>query len=287
MSKKKEGSTGTAIAKWDERLAGYAEAAVATEANTHGGIKSFSIKAGVLSLDDVPFKNNEMAVIVVDHVLLNRYDEDEYDANILNPPTCFAVGRLEEEMVPHPSVVARKQNPGEKCSECPMNEWGSARKGRGKACGNRRRLFVLPAGEFSKTGEFEMIDDADHYEKTDGAFFTVPVTSTVAWATYVKQLKTALKRPPLAFVTKIKVCPDEKTIIRVDFEAICEIEDPEILEKIMDRHDASAELIMTPFNLDFEEDEKPKSRRAKPARGRAPAKAEKAAKGAPARARRY
>lgn len=282
-AKKKEG---TAIAKWDERLAKYAEAAAAVEANTHGGIKSFSIKAGVLSLDDVPFKNNEMAAIVLDHVLLNRYDAEDYDPDVMNPPTCFAIGRAEEEMVPHPSVVARGQQQHEKCEGCPMNEWGSAKKGRGKACGNRRRLVVIPAGEFLKDGQFEMIDDPDHYTSAEAAFFTVPVTSTVAWATYVKQLKTALKRPPFAFVTKIKVQPNEKTIIQVTFDAIKEIEDPQILEKIMDRHDATQELAMTPLGLDFEESEKSARRGGKRGSSK-PASRAAAAKGAKTNARRY
>jgi hypothetical protein len=38
-------------------------------------------------------------------------------------------------------------NPGGACAECPFNQFGSARKGKGKACKDRRLLFVLPPGQ--------------------------------------------------------------------------------------------------------------------------------------------
>lgn len=38
-------------------------------------------------------------------------------------------------------------DPGGDCSRCPMNQWGSAQKGRGKACQERHMLFLLRVGE--------------------------------------------------------------------------------------------------------------------------------------------
>jgi len=38
-------------------------------------------------------------------------------------------------------------NPGGKCHECPLNEWETAEKGKGKACSEKRLLMLLMPGE--------------------------------------------------------------------------------------------------------------------------------------------
>jgi hypothetical protein len=40
-----------------------------------------------------------------------------------------------------------KGNPGGNCNECPMNEWETAEKGKGKACTEKRLLMLLMPGE--------------------------------------------------------------------------------------------------------------------------------------------
>lgn len=39
-------------------------------------------------------------------------------------------------------------DPGGVCASCPMNAWGSARKGAGKACGEKRILFLLQSNAY-------------------------------------------------------------------------------------------------------------------------------------------
>jgi hypothetical protein len=53
-------------------------------------------------------------------------------------------------MGPHPSMQADAnfQPQSDLCKTCEHNQWGSADKGRGKACQNRRRLTMIPAGVF-------------------------------------------------------------------------------------------------------------------------------------------
>lgn len=265
---------GTGLAKWDEQLAKYAQEAAATEANTGAGLKTFSLKSGVLSLDDQAMPNNEMAVIVLDHVLENIYYGADFDVDNPTPPICFAFGR-DETIAPHKNVVERDQQQHDKCAGCPMNEYGTASRGRGKACANKRRLLCIPAGSFTKQGEFKFIDDVEHYEDAQPAFLKLPTTSTTAWALYVKQLAGALRRPPFAVVTKIKVVPDAKSTFKVQFEAIQELDDEDLMEVLIKRHEEARKLIEQPYNLDAEEqEEKPKGKGAKgkPAAKKAPVK---------------
>lgn len=42
-------------------------------------------------------------------------------------------------------------DPGGECESCPLNEWGSGKAGRGKACNERRQLAILRPGELLPT----------------------------------------------------------------------------------------------------------------------------------------
>ena len=66
--------TGTAITKWEEELAKQADVASAMEANAGGG-QFFSLKSGILSWQDAPLPGNQMAVIIVDGILENVFDQ--------------------------------------------------------------------------------------------------------------------------------------------------------------------------------------------------------------------
>ncbi len=61
---------------------------------------------------------------------------EEYDPEVKNPPDCFS----HDGKVPEADVKAR-QNPI--CKGCPKNEFGTAKAGKGKACRDIRRLFIL------------------------------------------------------------------------------------------------------------------------------------------------
>lgn len=265
------------LAPWSERLAKYAEAAADTEKNVGSGIKTFSLQAGVLSLDDQPMNDNQMAVIILDHVIENVYYGDaEYDPDDPAPPVAHALGRDEDTI--RWSDDSLDGYAGELCRDSDINQWGSARKGRGKACRNMRRLLVIPAGQLKSNGEFELIEDPEHYQSAEAAFLRLPPTSISGFATYVKQLSSVAHRPPFAVVTRVKVAPDPKSQFKVRFEAIEEVPD-ELLGPIADRHDASDAIIMDAPDLaamraNYEEQQPAKKTPRKPAakkavRGRA------------------
>ena len=145
---------GTALATWDEQLAQQAEVAAGMEKNVAGG-QFFSLRSATLSFNDAPITGNRMAVIILDGIMENVYYEGEFNADQANSPSCFAFGRDESTIAPHESVVAAGQAQHEQCQGCPHNEWGTADRGRGKACRNTRRLGLISAGNLDeRSGAF-------------------------------------------------------------------------------------------------------------------------------------
>lgn len=249
----------TALVKWDEELAKQAEIAAGMEANTGGG-QFFSTKGGVLSWQDAPLQGNQMAVIVLDSILENVYYEGRYDPDVPQGPICFAFGRDEKTMRPHQIVIdAVNQQCGAsgQCAGCEMNEFGSAETGRGKACRNTRRLAMIPAGTFNAAGKLELIEDEEHYETTAVGFMKLPVTSVKGYASFVKQVAGALRRPPFGIVTKVKVVPDPKSQFKVVFEPIMNVPD-ELMGAIMKRHEEAKSTIDFPYQPNDEENAPPK-----------------------------
>lgn len=77
----------------------------------------------------------EFSGVIVAVKVVRSYWQNEYTGEG-NPPDCFSDDGLQGH-----------GNPGVACAACPLNQWGSA-KGSGKACKERRLLFVLREGDF-------------------------------------------------------------------------------------------------------------------------------------------
>lgn len=258
---KKAKTEETGIVKWDEELAKQAEVAAKMEENAGGG-QFFSVKGGVLTWNDAPVPGNQMAVVVLDSILENVYYETSYDPDNPSGPTCFAFGREDASMAPHKLVVEGGTAQHEKCQGCPMNEWGSADKGKGKACRNVRRVAMIPAGNFSQSGKFEAIEDVEHFATTSIGFMKLPVTSVKGYAGFVKQVAGALKRPPHGIITKVKVVPDPKSQFKVTFEAMMNVPNS-LMGAVMKRRDEAAATIDFPYTPGEEQEKPTKGKKAK------------------------
>jgi len=250
MAKKK----GTELANWEQELADQAAVAAKMEEGTAGGT-FFSLRGGQLTFNDAPLPGNQMAVVVLDGIMENVYYEGKFDPDNIEGPACFAFGRDLKTMAPHELAVDKQ---AATCADCPQNEWGSADTGRGKACANRRRLALIPAGEFNaSTGKFEPITDPDHYATASMAFLKLPVTSVKGYAAVVQQVAAALKRPPHGVFMKFKVVPDPKSQFRVLVEALASVPN-ELMAVVMQRHEEAAGVIDFPYTPYTEGDEAPK-----------------------------
>jgi hypothetical protein len=212
---------GKAMVNWEAELAAQADIAVATEANVGAGGNYFSLKGGQLSFNDAPVPGNEMTVVILDHIIENVYYLDSYDPDDKQPPAAYALGRDEETIRWHEDSI--EEYAGELCKDSDINQFGSADKGKGKACKNKRRLALIAEGDLQDVANAEP------------AFLKIPTTSVKGWASYVKQLAETLKRPPLGVITRIKVVPDPKTQFKVQFTLEESISDGDVIGALMEK----------------------------------------------------
>lgn len=255
---------GTAMVSWEEKMAKEAELAAGMEASTGGG-QMFGLKGGQLTWQDAPLPNNQMAVVIADSILQNVFYTGKYDPDTPASPICYAFGRDEKTMGPPKEVHDNGTAQATLCKDCEMNTWNSADVGKGKACKNSRRLALVGAGNFDKDGNvFSLNDDPQHMASSMMGFMNLPVTSTKGYASFVKQVAGALKRPPFGIVTKIKVVPDSKTQFKVTFEPIMPVPN-NLMEAVVARNEEAKNLIEFPYQLEGEEEEaKPAAKTKKP-----------------------
>lgn len=121
-----------------------------------------------------------------------------------------------------------------------MNKFGTAARGRGKACGNIRRLGLI------------LLDDINNVADAEILYLKVPVTSVGAWAQHVTKLA-AMELPPLGVVTRIEIAPDAKTQFRLGFAAVervaevADIDADAALGALLDRYDTVYEELTKPY----------------------------------------
>ena len=100
-----------------------------------------STKGKVFNLPNGVVHQGPMQAVILDHRNFNRYDDKPYNAQDPQPPACFAIRKAISEMAPHETAPDPQHAD---CETCPMNQWGSARVGKGKACANRVRIAIAP-----------------------------------------------------------------------------------------------------------------------------------------------
>lgn len=243
---------GTAMVSWKERMAEKAKAAVAVADEAGSGGQFISVRAGQLQYAGAPVPGNALDVVVVEAVLENCYYADDFDPDNPVSPVCYAFGREQAEMTPH-EKSSDPQHEG--CKGCAMNEFGSADKGKGKACKNIMRLAIVPAKPLT----------SEAITKSEVAYMKLPVTSVKAFTAYTKRLATVHNLPPFGFVTRLSAQPDPKTQFKVTFEDVARIDDDEVLEALYQRSEEQAEAIIFPYPENSEPEEKPARSAKKPA----------------------
>lgn len=186
---------------YDEELAARAKAAKKREKPVVGKITT---KAGILKLNGEAAPDNKIHGIILASTHANIFYEDGFDEDNPTNPVCWAYAQDEEELHPHPKAT-KPQHDGP-CATCPQNQWGTAAKGRGKACSNRRRLAVIPP-----------IEHGDDVKDAEVAVLTLPVTSGREWAKYVDKLEGMYNRPPEGVFTVIGSVPDAKSQFKITF----------------------------------------------------------------------
>ncbi len=216
-----------------------------------------STRGGILKFGNEELPGNQAAVIILDSVRENTYYAERFSEDNPQAPICYAYGDgpdADETMAPHTSMqtdLSYFKPQSDTCKSCKWNEWGSADQGRGKACQNRRRLALVPAGYYepkrgSRDMELHIFTDPKHFQTCEIAFVKLPVMSVKLWAAYVNHISASVHRPPMAVITRLSLEPDPKSQYRCYFEMLEQLPN-ELASIIMGRAEEAKKSIMAGY----------------------------------------
>ena len=227
----------TAIVTWDKRFASFAKQAVEQVKGIGGVGQSVKFGAGgTITVAGGVVPGNRLNVIILVSCFENAwYGGAPYDADDPQPPLCYAYGELAEGMAPHEECQAAQSAD---CASCEKNAFGSAAVGRGKACGNKKRLALLLSKD---------IDGADDVSSAELAMAKISPTNLKTLAGYVRALAEDTGRPPFGVVTEISGYPDTKNQYRLEFKMEELIEDEGILDALEARLEKAQEFLQQPY----------------------------------------
>lgn len=211
------------LALFEDQLAAMATESVKAE---QAGLATtfLSTRGGTLTYRGDTITGNKLPCVILAAPVERLYYDSRYDPTKIVGPKCFAIAAVSNGMGPGAAVEAPEHST---CEGCPKNEWGSATNGgKGKACRETRRLLLIPA---------DSITTPDSVASAEIAALRPPVTSLKNYANYVQTIAATLKRPPLAVITEIAVVPDPKTQFKVVFNMLKAIDDPAIIQAIIQR----------------------------------------------------
>jgi hypothetical protein len=256
MATKKAVKEETSMTKFDEMWAKEAESLKSiTDINAS---KFISLAGGTMRYNNAEIPDNTLECLVLGACFANLMYDGDYDPDNVTPPACYAFGEDQKEMSPDPEhpMTNNRVEGGEatSCQDCPNNEWGSAEKGDGKACGNKMRLALLSVSD---------IETADAVKTAEPAFVHVPVTSVKAFRLYAKQLAANYGRPPHGVVTTMELVPDKKTQFALTFKFSEKITDGAVGKALVEAHAKMEEAIRFPYTLITKE---PVAKKAAPAK---------------------
>lgn len=248
-------ATTTQVNTWDAALA--KSAVVASKAEAKAAPRSFvGMGGGKMTINGADQPNNEAVVIALDQIHANLYYESDYDASTPVPPTCYAFGVINDdgdvvghdtwdgraEMAPHKDVKERVHTD---CATCPLNQFGSAKKGKGKACQNTRRVALIPAGTMID-GRPSFCDKAEQIESAPLVYLKVPTMSVKPLSGWVTQVANALELPTWGVFGKLTRVPNAVSQYTAQWETLGKIPS-KLLEAVYKRVQQAKEDIVHPF----------------------------------------
>jgi hypothetical protein len=257
-------SQSRAVGDYAKQLEQQAEAAASMERGAPMG-RNFSFKGGQMVFDGAPVKDNEVVVIIAGAVIEKAFYEGDYDADNPEAPVCFAFDTDPDNLAPIPEDVADLQN--DVCATCQWNQFGSADRGKGKACKDVRRLALLPAGTINRDGSIELVESAKELEKAEFGFAKLPPTSLTPYAAFVRQVANTMKRPPHGIYAIMKCTPDPKNQFVIGWEVI-EVVDNKLLPAVMAKHDEAMKALVQPYTYPTDEERAERQKQAKGGRSR-------------------
>ena len=181
-------------------------------------------KNAQLKVDGIAIPANQLDVRVLAALSERAWYSKDFDADAVQVPDCYAL----DDDVPHDQA---KNPQADSCAECAHNKWGSATRGKGKACRESARVIVIPANV--------PLASAQMYTAK------VPVTSLSTVTSFTSRCGQANKLMG-EFVTKLSVTEDKKTFFKVHLVPV-EVTADMDMATLLKAQNAAYELAMTPY----------------------------------------
>ena len=155
----------------------------------------------------------ELTVVIVGFTTANAFYESAFQPGKISPPACYAIDRIPTQMSPRENSPKPQATD---CNICPKNQFKSASNGKGKACRNARRMYVI------------VMEDGKPVDRCQAYTLEAPPTSLRAFDRYVSDLASRYSVLPLAVRTRITLDPDQ-TYAKLAFETAAPLTDNEII----------------------------------------------------------
>jgi hypothetical protein len=205
-----------------------------------------SIKGGRMTYQESDL-GQDLEVVIIDFVNERAYYDDDYDPENPSSPACWAITHDDPgEMQPNKDVPVQQ---AEKCKGCWADEFGTADRGRGKACKEMRKLMLVAAEDFnSDTPDKEV------------ALMRVPPSSIKNFDKHVKGLEKLSKRPCYGAVTNIHVDMIDSQYPGVSFTPESLINDAGTLSEVMNIRTVHGDELMESYDPEGYRPPSPKGR---------------------------
>jgi len=237
LVKKTPETVGTSVTLWEQELAAEAQAEAKSE-KVSGNF--FSFKGGKITFSGNDL-GNSMDVVVAGSIYDRAYYPGAYgDAK---SPDCYSYSKDGIGMVPHPEAPNKQS---ETCETCPLNKFGSALQGKGKACREYRKLALISADNLTSEEVPEAVI----------GIAKIPPTSNKAFGDYVRSVAELHKRPMWAMITEVKVLPDPQRQVSVSFKAAAPLAQ-DVAMAIKERAGAISDVLNAPYPVISNEPAKP------------------------------
>jgi hypothetical protein len=249
MAAKKAAAKTTALVPWDKKFAEYATESKEQVKNIVTGGLSLKFGHNSIEVGGSSLPGGRVECIILGTAALNAWYRKAYDSNDVTIPDCYAMSSIADDpdMAPH---VDAPDKQAALCADCPKNEFGTAKVGRGKECGNNLRLAVI-LGKDAK--------DADGVVVAEMATAKISPTNMKHYKGYLDSVVEEHGRPLWAVVTEITSHDDKKTQIRLEFKMVDLIEDDDILLALEKRYKKirDEKLLLRPYAPLAEKPKKP------------------------------
>ncbi len=243
MAKEAKQQQGGAVVNRDEELKRQIEAQQRLLGKMRTGGKFISFKGGNIIVDKKAIPGAKTNVILLAFMGERTYFEQDFDPDEAQSPNCYAYYDMGEEeldtdgLKPH----AEAAEPQAKlCEDCQWNEWGSAKKGRGKRCRESIRVALMPADK--------------NMAKAEVWHARIPITSVPAFNEHVSGIL-GFGKSLHSVVSELSVIPDERTSFKILWDVKGDA--PRALKAMLDNKALTAQRSID-FTYPKFEEEKPK-----------------------------